>query len=211
MTSTFKLFADKMGGSPSSEYIGSKGDLFYDQDIGSLRVSDGVTPGGKPPITSGYGCFHKTANITAPAADTVYPFDWYNDATAHVNNLGVTVASAHPTRLNLADSGAYKVFVEMQIKSTINSNRETYIWVAKNGVDIPQTCVKVEIKQGGGTDAYQLLAKQWLLDNISANDYIEIRFAVSNVSGISLEYTPSQTTPYVRPAIPSAIITVTKV
>lgn len=52
MTATFKLFADKMGGSPSSEYIGSKGDLFYNQDTGDTRLSDGETAGGTQPTVS---------------------------------------------------------------------------------------------------------------------------------------------------------------
>jgi hypothetical protein len=208
MTTTFKLFADKMGGTSASEYIGVKGDLFYNQDTGELRLSDGVKVGG---ITSSKGCFHKLANITAPVADTVYAFDWYTDATPHINTRGVTVTSANPSRISISTAGIYTVFLEMQIKNTVSANREAYIWLAKNGSDVAETCVKVEIKQGGGTDAYQLMSKQWVLDNVSANDYIEVKFAVNNVSGISLEYTPAQTTPYVRPAIPSATITVTPV
>lgn len=43
-----KIFVDKMGGRKATEYIGVKGELFYDPEIGDLRVSDGVTIGGKP-------------------------------------------------------------------------------------------------------------------------------------------------------------------
>lgn len=43
-----KVFVDKMGGRKSAQYIGVKGELFYDPEIGDLRVSDGVTVGGKP-------------------------------------------------------------------------------------------------------------------------------------------------------------------
>ena len=43
-----KIFTDKMGGRKAAEYIGNKGDLFYDANVGDLRISDGVTPGGKP-------------------------------------------------------------------------------------------------------------------------------------------------------------------
>lgn len=46
---TFKLFADKMGGEDATSYIGKKGEIFYDITGGTpLRLSDGVTPGGIP-------------------------------------------------------------------------------------------------------------------------------------------------------------------
>jgi hypothetical protein len=44
---TFKLFADKMGGTTANNYIGTTGEVFYDIDgTTPMRLSDGVTPGG---------------------------------------------------------------------------------------------------------------------------------------------------------------------
>ena len=46
---TFKLFADKMGGTTANNYIGTTGEVFYDIDgTTPMRLSDGVTPGGIP-------------------------------------------------------------------------------------------------------------------------------------------------------------------
>lgn len=46
---TFKLFPDKMGATTATQYIGKKGEIFYDIDgITPIRLSDGVTPGGIP-------------------------------------------------------------------------------------------------------------------------------------------------------------------
>ena len=46
---TFKLFADKMGGRSAATYIGTKGEIFYDiEGTDPIRLSDGVTPGGIP-------------------------------------------------------------------------------------------------------------------------------------------------------------------
>ena len=46
---TFKMFADKMGGTRANNYIGTTGEIFYDIDgTTPLRLSDGVTPGGIP-------------------------------------------------------------------------------------------------------------------------------------------------------------------
>jgi hypothetical protein len=49
MPTTFKLFADKMGGTTASAYIGKLGEIFYDSTGATpIRLSDGVTPGGIP-------------------------------------------------------------------------------------------------------------------------------------------------------------------
>jgi hypothetical protein len=78
---TFKLFADKMGGRPATGYIGTKGEIFYDQTIGNLRISDGSTAGGKPlAIESLNEVFN---NDLIPSADNTYTlgsasFRWKN-------------------------------------------------------------------------------------------------------------------------------------
>jgi hypothetical protein len=44
---TFKLFADKLGGTTANTYIGTTGEVFYDVDgTTPMRLSNGVTPGG---------------------------------------------------------------------------------------------------------------------------------------------------------------------
>jgi hypothetical protein len=49
MATTFKLFADKLGGRSAATYIGTKGEIFYDiEGTDPIRLSDGVTPGGIP-------------------------------------------------------------------------------------------------------------------------------------------------------------------
>jgi hypothetical protein len=154
-----------------------------------------------------YGCFHKMANITAAAADTVYEFNWYTDTTAHVGNQGVTVTSGDPTRINIDAAGNYNVFAELQAKNTDNADRTAWIWLAKNGSDLTETRIKVVLLK----EWQQLITKQWMVDGVAAGDYIEMRFAVSNTSGISLEYEAAQTTPFNMPAQASATITVSPV
>jgi hypothetical protein len=159
-----------------------------------------------------YGCFHKLANITAPAASTVYSFDWYANTTAHIGSEGVTVTSAAPTDIRIATAGSYNVSLEMHVRSTVNAVREAYLWLATNNVDMAESCIKAEIKSGGGSgDAQQIITKTWLVKDVQRNDYITLRFAVNDQTGISLEYTPAIVTPYVRPAIPSATISITPI
>jgi len=46
MASTFKIAVDKMGATDPYNYVGRKGDIFYDPEFGELRISDGDTPYG---------------------------------------------------------------------------------------------------------------------------------------------------------------------
>ena len=39
----------------STSFVGEKGQIFYDENIGDLRLSDGITPGGIPLNTGGSG------------------------------------------------------------------------------------------------------------------------------------------------------------
>jgi hypothetical protein len=156
------------------------------------------------------GCFHKMADVTAVAADTVYDFDWFTNVTQHVGDQGVTVVSGQPTRLNIASAGNYLVLLEMIVQITGNAERNVFLWLAKNGNNIAESAVKISLRQGVNP-VYQTFNKPWLLHNINANDYIQLKFALSRVDDIKLEFTAAQTTPYIRPAIPSAVITVTQV
>jgi hypothetical protein len=203
----------KTVGSTADAYVGRTGEVFYNPSTTSLRISDGTTAGGLPiggMSTAVHGCFHKMVDVTAAAADTVYNFDWFTDVTQHVGDQGVTVTSGQPTRVNISTAGDYMVNLEMIIKITGNAERNVFLWLAKNGNDIAETGVRISLRQGAST-VYQTVTKPWLLDDINANDYIELRFAVSREDGISLEFTPAQTSPYVRPAIPSAVITVAQI
>jgi hypothetical protein len=61
---TQKLFTSRLNNQPAGTYIGESGRMFYHEDTGELRLSDGVTPGGLP-ILSGGGTVTLVGDITA--------------------------------------------------------------------------------------------------------------------------------------------------
>ena len=210
---TLRKIVSKAVAGTTGAYVGRTGEIFYDQAATNLRISNGSTAGGLPisgNIQGVHGCFHKMADVTAVAADTVYEFDWFTDVTQHVGDSGVTVTSGQPTRLNIDTAGDYLVMLEMLVKITGNAERNVFLWLARNGNDIAESAVKISLRQGVNP-VYQTFNKPWLLHNINANDYIQLKFALSRVDDIKLEFTAAQTVPYVRPAIPSAVITVTQI
>jgi len=80
---TFKMFVDKMGGTPSSNFIGANGDMFYDPVVGSIKLSNGVTPGG---IT-----------VTEPTSSILADNRWYVDPSrTDINSATATGNLANP-------------------------------------------------------------------------------------------------------------------
>ena len=49
---TYRVLVEKLGDSNPEELVGNEGELFYDPEGPSLRLSDGVTPGGIVILTS---------------------------------------------------------------------------------------------------------------------------------------------------------------
>ena len=49
---TFRVFVEKLGNIEAVDFIGNEGDLFYDPNTTTLRVSDGSTPGGSQVLFS---------------------------------------------------------------------------------------------------------------------------------------------------------------
>ena len=66
MASVFRTFLEKLGGTTAAQFVGTKGDLFFDPDQGTptLKVSDGSTPGGVAVGGSGGPRYKGTAAFT---------------------------------------------------------------------------------------------------------------------------------------------------
>jgi len=58
---------------PVTEYIGQSGTIFYDEEIGELRLSNGITPGGRPIYANSTGTNTGTnsGNVVANAFKTL--------------------------------------------------------------------------------------------------------------------------------------------
>ena len=63
---TYRAFVEKLGASDPTEFVGDKGELFWDPDNGDLNISDGKTPGGT-------GIKARSLNITTRFVDQ---FQW---------------------------------------------------------------------------------------------------------------------------------------
>lgn len=103
---TFRAFVEKLGDTEAADFIGNEGDLFYDPNTASLRVSDGVTPGGIP-VTGVTTVSGPLQQSLVPDADDTYdlgsPTNQWRDLylTGNTMYLGGTPVSMNAGQLEV--------------------------------------------------------------------------------------------------------------
>jgi hypothetical protein len=151
-------------------------------------------------ISATYGSFFNDNDI-AITANTVANLDLPHTSA----NSGVSIASNN--QITVTRAGTYNLQLSLQLKNTDNAADHDFdFWFAKNGTDIANSATQLTVVKNDGKN----VAVVNFIDQCLANDYYQIRYAASSAN-ISLETFPAITTPYNRPAIPSAIVTVVPV
>ena len=156
-------------------------------------------------------------SISSASAGTALPYGLFEHQstqtftanTATVVNLateeeayGMSLAS---NQITVDYSGYYNISIQGRFTNNQSQIHEAYIWFRVNGTDVPHSCMNVTVpdKQGSINGAITITVMHPF--ELNADDYVEVVTAVSNAN-IKLEAQASQTTPFVRPSIPSAIV-----
>ncbi len=147
-----------------------------------------------------YGSF-LNGNDVAITANTVANLDLPTTGSAN----GISIASNN--QITIARAGTYNFQFSLQLTNSDNAaDHEFDVWFAKNGTDIADSATTYTVIKNNGKNVAALN----FVDTCSANDYYQIRYAATSAN-ISLEAFANITSPYTRPAIPSAIVTVVPV
>jgi len=110
-------------------------------------------------------------------------------------------------------SGVYKIDYSLQFANTANAAHDVYVWLQVNGSDVADsmTSFTLPARKSAGVPSY-LCAYSSITFDIQAGQSIGLWWAtdlaynpVGPVDGVYMEHIPVQTTPYARPAAPSAI------
>ena len=202
---TFKLFADKLGGTRANTYIGTTGDIFYDPDQGALKISDGVTVGGNPilNVTPAYGQFYSNTTQTVVSPNIEYRFTFNNIDLSRNVSLGT---GASNSRIIINQTGIYDIQFSAQVDKTAGGGTiaSAYIWFKKNGTAIPGTTGFVTLDQN-----LQVVQSWNILANVTSGDYYEVAYAAS-ATVFSFPAIPANGA-VGYPETPSIIVTVTPV
>lgn len=120
--------------------------------------------------------------------------------------------SAYPSQ-----TGIYKITYSIQIANTANSVHDAVFWLRIDGVDVANssTYFSIPARKSAGNPSY-ICAYSEIVFTITAQSVVELMWATDQaysttgpVDGVYLLADAAQTVPYIRPAIPSAIGSIT--
>lgn len=168
MASTFRPYVEKLGGILATDFVGNSGEIFYDPDSTTLRISDGDTAGGTV-ISSGEGgasnelvsgnqtfSLNSDGEITAPTL-TVPISD-----NANPSGTGQTLkfsdysqqAIIYGPESTSEDSNAQRIIIQGApgYAGTSGEGGDVYVWAGPGGdADGNGGDIKVRAGKGDGT------------------------------------------------------------
>ena len=172
--------------------------LFFTKLVNSLQSVFG--PMGGKYLNNPYGAFQDSTDQVAANTTTAYAVTFN---TTDFSN-GVTIASG--SRITVADYGIWNLQFSIQLKNTTNDGQDVDIWFRKNGTNIDNSNSRFHLVARKGTgDPSHIIASLNFFVSMNSNDYIEIMWRTEN-TGVSIEAFGTSTSP-TRPAVPSAIVT----
>ena len=156
-----------------------------------------------------YGAFSNTADQNLAAANTAYT------VVFNTTDLSSNISRAS-NQFTISTAGTYNIQFSLQLVNTDSQAHFAEIWLALNGTDVTGTASKYDVPSSHGSSDGYLIAVANFLVTVTAGQYIELKIAANQVEngttdGVYLEAYATQTTPYIRPSIPSSVITITQV
>jgi len=157
-------------------------------------------PRGGKFMNNPYGAFQDSTDQVAANTTTAYAVTFN---TTDFSN-GVTVASN--SRITVADAGIWNLQFSIQFKNNSNDGQDVDIWFRKNGTNIDNSNSRFHLPQRKSSgDPSHLIAAMNFFVSLAANDYVEIMWRTTSTD-VSIEHFGTSTSP-TRPAVPSAIVT----
>jgi len=192
------LTKDKLRYLTSGESAAEDGVMVWTRDNGHAAVS---LNGKYEPLSYGHNCraqIYTTATHSAASSSTAYAITWENTVYSEDIEVDDTVTS----RINFARAGTYQIDFSCELISSNSSTKSIYIWPRINGVDIPFSTIVTSIN----TNGTRLVTSRSGIFDVTAGDYLEAMFAVTNTAMI---IQGSAATAF-APASPSATMSVTQ-
>jgi hypothetical protein len=148
-------------------------------------------------VTGYYGSFYDTTTQNVVGVNTYQPF------TINTTDISNQVSIANSSHIVIANSGIYNIQFSLQIDKSQGSQAHVYIWLKKNGTDIPNSAGEVSVQ---GTSSEAIAAWNYVV-SASANDYYELMWSSTDIH-VEIK---ARNASGVVPAIPSIILTVVSV
>ena len=172
---------------------------YFRKLISTLGALFGIR-GGKF-LNNPHGAFQDSTDQVAANTTTAYAITFN---TTDFSN-GVTIASS--SRITVADSGIWNLQFSIQFTNTTNASQDVDVWFRVNGTNVANSNSRFGFapRKSPG-DPYHTIAAMNYFVSLNATDYVEIMWRPTDV-GVTIEQYAASSTP-TRPAVPSAIVTV---
>jgi hypothetical protein len=114
-------------------------------------------------------------------------------------------------------SGVYKITYSLQFVNTANDIHNAAVWLKINNVDVPRstTVFTLQARKSAGVFNFACAYSE-VVFSLEAGDEMELYWAADAAfrvsparDGIYIEALAAQSSPYIRPAVPSAIGSIT--
>ena len=148
---------------------------------------------------SNYGNFANTMSVAFAAPNTPYPVCF--DRT--IISSGIYVPSSNTSHLVANAAGLYNFQFSSQYTTSTGTKQEIYIWIRKNGNDVPDSGTQLTVNSNGAN----IVAAWNFIETLNVGEYIELvhattSTAVSLLGGSQVAFMPN---------IPSVLMSVTQV
>ena len=171
---------------------------FFIRLVNAINSAFGIR-GGKY-LNNPYGAFQDSTDQTAANTTTAYAVTFN---TTDFSN-GVTIASN--SRITVAETGIWNCQFSLQLTNTTNASQDVDIWFRKNGTNIANSNSRYGLApRKDASDPFHVIVALNFFVSLNATDYLEIMWRPTDV-GVIIEHYAAGTSP-TRPAIPSAIVT----
>jgi hypothetical protein len=151
------------------------------------------------------------ADQLATAANTPTEVKW----NTLESGLGWTLNA--PGTATASIPGVYTIRYSLQLANTDNAQHDAAVWLKINNADVPRstTIFTVPARKSAGVFSYVCAYSEATFE-VETGDTISLYWATGQAyrvspatDGIYIEYIAAQTSPYARPATPSAIGSIT--
>ena len=120
---------------------------------------------------------------------------------------GITISGSYSDKIKISNGGIYNIQFSAQTTKTSGTSTTFYIWLAKNGTEVPSSNTGVTL--AGGSNDVAIPAWNFYV-SASAGDYYQLMFAVTHNNAV-IQYLPSGSVGLTGPAVPSVLLTVNRI
>lgn len=150
-----------------------------------------------------YGSFADKTTQTCAASNTATAMR-YNTTEFSSGHVITNYQTGTNNAIRALNAGLYNYQFSSQFTSSSSSRTRIWIWIRKNGVDVPDSATVVAIESNGG-----VTAPSWnFVVSMNANDVFQLMWATEDHTRISMINAPATA---FCPAIPSVLLSVTQV